>query len=72
MKSGGKEVSAKFNSHPEKIERTGETTFNVHHDDGSVFEMTGSREAIEKLARQKSPPRTKKMFGGVGPGRCKR
>ena len=28
----------KRNSEPTKVERTGETTFNVHHDDGSMFE----------------------------------
>lgn len=29
---------SKHNSQPTKVERTGETTFVVHHDDGSVFE----------------------------------
>ena len=28
----------KRNSQPAKVERTGQNTFNVHHEDGSVFE----------------------------------
>ncbi len=62
----------KFDSKPEKIERTGETTFNVHHDDGSIFEMKGKKEIVEKLVRQKTPPKTKAAFSGFGPGKCKR
>jgi len=30
--------TTRHSSKPTKVERTGETTFVVHHDDGSIFE----------------------------------
>jgi hypothetical protein len=52
------------NSKAEKIERTGDTTFNVHHSDGSIFEC----KADNKKRLDKIPGCKPKLFsfGGIG------
>ena len=70
----------KKDSNAEKIERTGERTFNVHHDDGSVFEcQANTPQAINALKNKKELGGQSKLFffGGVGErkpltcGKCK-
>ena len=53
------------------LERTGEMTFNVTHDDGSIFEMKGEKRIVEELGRKKyrKPPAQRKLFAGVGEGK---
>ena len=57
-----------FDSMPEKLERTGEKTFNVTHDDGSIFEMTADKEETVAKLDGKPPPIKKNSFSGVGEG----
>jgi len=45
----------KFDSNAEKIERTGDNTFNVLHDDGSIFECKGTKPVVEKLSKADHP-----------------
>jgi len=52
------------NTQPTKIERTGDKSFNVHHDDGSIFECKAdSKERLNNI-----PGCKPKMFfvGGIG------
>ena len=39
-------TNSRSNSQPTKIRRTGEKTFNVHHDDGSIFECKADTRGI--------------------------
>ena len=57
-----------FDSMPEKIERTGEKTFNVMHDDGSIFEMKADKAEIVANLDKKPPPIRKNSFSGIGDG----
>ena len=44
-----REIERDRDSRPEKIEQTGDTTFNVHHDDGSIFEMVGKKDIVKSV-----------------------
>lgn len=54
-------------SHAKKIDRTGETTFNVTHDDGSVFEcQVDDPKKFNSLKGVKGTTSKMHFFGGVG------
>lgn len=55
-----------FDSKAERIERTGPDTFNVHHDDGSIFECSGDPDVIGKLSRSNHPKETDSFPVGIG------
>lgn len=62
-------VKRKFDSRPEKIERTGGATFNVHHDDGSIFECRcQNAEMMKRIGKAGSPPSRRIVMRGVGAG----
>ena len=58
----------KHDSQPEKIERTGEKTLNIHHDDGSVFECVETRPGVAEKLDHAPRPRAKVSCAGIGPG----
>ena len=55
------------NSSPKKVERTGAKTFNVHHDDGSVFECTADSKArLDAIDSKLGCGKKIFQFGGIG------
>jgi hypothetical protein len=54
MSFSDKQLGRKYDSHPTKVERTGDKTFVVHHDSNDRFECTAKSSAdVQKVLRRK-------------------